>query len=71
MKVAELIEQLRVFPQDSIVILQKDAEGNGFSPLDGLDVGHYVAETAWYGEVPAPEDDDGSGDPCVVLWPVN
>lgn len=86
MTVAELIEQLKACPQDSIVILQKDAEGNGYSPLHAVDAAAiYRSEATWYGEVYSTEwsADDALMDereweefkkstpPCVVLAPIN
>ena len=51
MRVFELINLLQEMPQNSLVILQKDAEGNGFSPLYGADPNAvYEAATTWYGE---------------------
>ena len=50
MKVKELIEALKLFPQDSRVILSKDSEGNCFSPLPDEDwdsIGTYYPETTW------------------------
>jgi hypothetical protein len=32
------------------VILQKDVEGNGYSPLDGMAETMYLAESTWSGE---------------------
>jgi len=37
MNVKELITLLSKLPDDMEVILQKDPEGNGYSPLDGVD----------------------------------
>ena len=52
MNVKELKEAIADLPDDMEVILQKDAEGNGYSPLQGDDTDCiYVAETTWYGEV--------------------
>lgn len=53
MKVSELKEQLKNLPDDMEVILQKDSEGNGYSPLYGIDpTGIYREdETGWGGEV--------------------
>ena len=51
MTVKELIEELRTMPQDAQVILQKDTEGNGYSPLavvDGNTV--YIAKNSYMGE---------------------
>lgn len=74
MTVKQLIEKLKLLPQNSVVILQKDGEGNGFSPCDGAESAIYRADSTWSGEV-LNEDDDyekEQGDKkCVVLWPVN
>jgi len=69
MNVGELIDYLSSRPREELVILAKDAEGNGYSPLSEADKGFYVAESTWSGDV--EEDDGGGGDPVVVLWPVN
>jgi hypothetical protein len=86
MTVFELIEQLQKLDPTSQVILQKDSEGNGYSPLSGVDGDAiYVPENTWSGEVYGTEytaDDHGmdSADwtelllktpKCVVLFPVN
>lgn len=42
MTVSELIETLQQFDPDNIVILQKDPEGNGYSPLESAWEGIYV-----------------------------
>ena len=52
MKVSELIEALQEMDPDSLVIMQKDSEGNGYSPLAGADPnGIYVADSTYSGEV--------------------
>lgn len=54
MTVRELIEALQaVEDQEALVVLQKDAEGNGYSPLDddGVTEGAYIPGSTWYGEV--------------------
>ena len=52
MKVKELIKELEKLNPEMDVILQKDAEGNGFSLLSGVDDQCiYVEETGWWGEV--------------------
>ena len=85
MKVKELIAELAAMDPEAEVILQKDAEGNGYSPLRGADPDCvYVPETTWYGEVYSLEytADDmcmeeaewaeiKAGPKCVVLHPVN
>ena len=52
MKVLELINLLNELPPELDVILQKDSEGNGFSPLQGVDGNCiYVADNTWSGDV--------------------
>lgn len=84
MTVKELIEELLKIDLDRIVILQKDSEGNGYSPLAGIDGNAvYNAETTYCGEVKIAylttelikqgfsDDDVGDGQPCLVLYPIN
>ncbi len=76
MTVAELIAELKECHPDSIVILQKDSEGNGYSPLSGLDdLAVYVADNDYRGEVRTQNDIIKGygigGVPCVVLYPAN
>jgi hypothetical protein len=52
MKIRELIKELSALDPDMEVIMQKDSEGNGYSPLEGLDPNAvYVAESTWHGDV--------------------
>lgn len=37
-------------PGDTLVVLQKDAEGNGYSPLSGGEEAMYLAHSTWSGE---------------------
>lgn len=85
MKVRELIEQLQSLDPEMECIIQKDSEGNGYSPLAGADPdGIYIAETTWYGQVYdsnwSADDADMDNDlweamlkkpRCLVLFPVN
>jgi hypothetical protein len=76
MKVKELIEQLSEMDPELEVILQKDAEGNGYSPLAGSDGDCvYEAESTYHGNVYGSEDvEDGYGEGCpkvCVLFPIN
>lgn len=85
MKVRELIEELQKLDPEMECIIQKDAEGNGFSPLAGADPnGIYIKETSWFGEVYSAEwtADEADMDEdlwetmlkkprCLVLYPVN
>lgn len=85
MKVKDLIQELTSLDPEMQVIIQKDSEGNGYSPLAGVDSNAiYEAETTWFGEV---YDSRWSADDacmgldewqeilskprCVVLFPVN
>ena len=81
MKVRELIGALEDMDPDAIVILQKDSEGNGFSPLNGVDDSfEYVGEGLGTGDVypDAPNDyyseadlyDGDDAEPCVLLYPM-
>jgi hypothetical protein len=52
MKVKELIAELQAMDPDMEVIVQKDSEGNGYSPLAGADPDAiYVADSTYSGEV--------------------
>lgn len=73
--VAELIKKLSEMPQDALVVLQKDAEGNGYDTLDDLsavrcDEDEY--EPLWNEEGDeeiAFDDESEGGIACVVLRP--
>lgn len=72
-----LIEALRTVPPDTPVVMSKDAEGNGYSPLSSAEVTGYVYEpdSTWSGEVHDTTDPDYEPDdqdvPVVLLGPVN
>jgi len=79
MKVKELIEMLQEFNPDSVVIMQRDPEGNGYAPLSGAeDNGSWNKKDREYGyatlteeleEQGYSEEDCIDGEPAVVLWP--
>lgn len=84
--VGELLDYLAQQPRDRKIVLAKDAEGNGYSPLADAEEAIYVPESTWSGEIyPTPEqiaaednpEDqfDGSGEEgavrVVLLGPVN
>lgn len=85
MKVRELQAALSGCDPDADVILQKDAEGNGYSPLHAADYDAvYVPDSAWGGTVYSTRwsaaDADMDADEwaetlkhphCLVLAPVN
>lgn len=62
--VGGLIALLRELPTNHRVILSADSEGNGFSPLDGYGVEHWINDKGVI--------DSEAGRPnCVVLWPAD
>lgn len=84
MTVQQLIDLLLLVEDKSrVVVLQKDAEGNGYSPLEGIeDNVVYEPQSTWSGGVTqelTPElramgysdEDVGEGYPCLVLYPIN
>lgn len=79
-RVGALRAALDGLDDDLLVVMSKDGEGNGYSPLSEVDLLHrYLAETTWMGEIfnPEAEDDEDElyevedGERCVVLWPTN
>ncbi len=84
MTVAELKKLLTDYPDDALVVLQKDAEGNEYSPLSSHWLGAYVPDSTWSGEVflleltpelvakgYGEEDTSSDGTPALILGPVN
>lgn len=84
MKVHELIALLQKQDPNREVILARDAEGNGYSPLDeDLSTGAYRPETKWSGEVGLEalteeleaggytDEDIVEGIPALILHPLN
>lgn len=78
------LAELGHLPGDTIVILAKDAEGNGFSPLTEVEEAMYAADSTYSGERYMTEEqrlaeddpDDWSSAPeeavrAVFLWPTN
>ena len=52
MTVKELKEEIENLPDDMEVILQKDSEGNGYSPLYTTDADAvYIPDSTWSGNV--------------------
>lgn len=85
MKVKELLAALAEASPEAEVILQKDAEGNDYSPLEGVDGNAiYVPTNTWTGIVYSLKWTASDADMteaewvktktnprCVVLFPVN
>jgi hypothetical protein len=83
MNVKKLKKLLNNFNDEDIIILQKDSEGNGYSPLCDIYEGSYEEDTPWSGEVGLreltdelkekgyAEEDVASGVNAVILCPMN
>jgi hypothetical protein len=82
--VADLQAALATLPSDMPVILAKDAEGNGYSPLTEAEPAMYAPDTTWSGEhhltdeqrqaTGQPDDYSEAPDgavPALFLWPTN
>lgn len=75
MNVRELIQELMQYPEDCVVILSSDSEGNNYSPVTVVDRVQYVAESSCYGRLFDPdEEEEEEGNKsveAVALWPAN
>jgi len=84
MRVKELKELLKSVDDDRIVVMSRDGEGNGFSPLGDLDdESTYLADSTWSGDCGIEkltpelkkqgftEEDINGGEKALVLWPTN
>lgn len=85
MTVKELKEAIANLPDEMEVVLQKDSEGNGYSPLAGADHDAvYIPDSTWSGDVYSMEwtaDDACMSDEeweeikskprTLILYPVN
>jgi len=74
--VKDLLELLIRFDPSLLVVLQKDAEGNGYSPCAGGEPAYYVADSTYSGAVYGKEDIENGEAPsggaeAFILWPVN
>jgi len=83
MTVGDLKRKLARHSEDLPVIMSKDAEGNGYSPLFGVWPAHYEAASSYNGEIKDDEENYeedeydsyaeylGDAVPVVLLGPVN
>ena len=85
MRVDKLIALLKECPQDAEIIMQKDSEGNGYSPICGVDRDCiYVADSSYPGTAYSAtltadeadlEQDEWEelllGKRSIVLYPIN
>ena len=71
----ELIEILADVPDDYLIVLSSDSEGNSYSPLSGYGKVMYMPENEYSGEI---YDEESAEDMefeyvenAFVLWPTN
>lgn len=80
--VKQLKKVLEAYEDDTIVVLQRDSEGNGYSPMAGLWPGTYVPDTRYYGDMYDEEELDNyedlslyarenDGKPAVCFYPLS
>lgn len=79
--VGELKARLATLDDALLVVMSKDGEGNGFSPLADVDPCEYLPEETWCGGVKFPGGDVPPDledwDPAtnvvnsICLWPTN
>lgn len=73
----ELLAALEGVPDETLIVLSKDGEGNGYSPLADAESAFYLADSTWSGDVydeDADEEEDrppAGAVPCVVFSPIN
>lgn len=71
--VGNLIKELeKLHDPDLIIVMSRDEEGNGFSPLCDFSIGQYTEESAYSGDF---LHDDGNwldiNINAICLWPLN
>lgn len=84
MNVKELKEILNKTNDNDLVVMSKDAEGNGYSPLSAIEECIYEAECTWEGQIGlrrltpelikegyCEEDLLEDGVNAIVLYPTN
>jgi hypothetical protein len=71
MKVKDLIEKLKEFDQDSLVVLSSDAEGNSYSKVSGDIEPYYFNEHSEeiFTDDDLSQDEADTLKKCVVIWP--
>ena len=68
MTVRELIVALKMTDQKAEVVMSRDGEGNGFSPLSSISKDRYTPDPKmpW-----AIEPDQDGPRKCLIFWPTN
>lgn len=82
MNVKELRDILNSLPDDMLVVMSSDSEGNAYSPLSGHAVGKYMANSTWDGQYydnldyideikEGYLDEEDEVVDAVCIWPTN
>lgn len=71
MTVKQLKACLENCPDDWLVVISRDSEGNGYSPLSGIGEGHYQPLETWCGEFLHHPEDHPPEPNAIGLWPSN
>lgn len=74
MNVRDLIKELMQYPEDALVVMASDGEGNSHSPLSGVDGVFYVPDNTWSGTVYDKNDAEVNElefQDAVVFFPTN
>lgn len=79
MKIKDMIAELLKLDQELEIVMSKDEEGNGYSPLpeNFYSIGYYQPENTWSGEFYTQQDiDDEFGDvsksvKAIAIFPTN
>jgi hypothetical protein len=73
MTIKDLAALLATLPQDALVVVASDSEGNGFSPFYKLTTGRYVEYSSGESEFHESGDRDDAEDEdaveAVCVWP--
>jgi len=68
----ELFDQLADYPDDTLLVIASDSEGNSHSELVDFSVGYFNKEDEEYFELDDEEEtdeDEINGIPCICFWP--
>lgn len=65
--VKQVIRLLKSVNPDRLVVLARDSEGNGYSPMIKAEIGRYVEDNAFSGKMHSESFD--AGDRVVALYP--
>ena len=77
MTAKELIAKLQAVDPDTPIVVSRDEEGNGFSPLHEIEMGAYDEESGECGILELTDElkklgfteEDVRGKPALIIWP--